>query len=58
MFAIQSEIKVPIAFIGVGEKLEDMMPFNAEEFSQALIGDVNEDHVTREDIQDEQPAGQ
>ena len=58
VFAIQSEIKVPIAFIGVGEKLEDMMPFRAAEFSQALIGDVSSDNVTEtsEEIAEEQQA--
>lgn len=29
---------VPVYFIGVGEKLEDLQTFNAREFAQALIG--------------------
>ena len=29
---------VPVYFIGVGEKLEDLETFNAREFSQALLG--------------------
>ena len=28
---------VPVYFIGVGEKLEDLETFNAQEFSQALL---------------------
>jgi fused signal recognition particle receptor len=28
---------VPVYFIGVGERLEDLQPFNAREFSQALL---------------------
>ncbi len=28
---------VPVYFIGVGEKLEDLETFNAREFSQALL---------------------
>ena len=31
---------LPIRFIGVGEQLEDLRPFNAEEFVQALFEDV------------------
>jgi fused signal recognition particle receptor len=31
---------LPIRFIGVGEKLEDLRPFIAEEFVQALFEDV------------------
>ena len=34
--AICDELKIPIQFIGVGEKLEDMLPFNAEAFVEAL----------------------
>jgi fused signal recognition particle receptor len=29
---------VPVYFIGVGEKLEDLETFNAREFAQALLG--------------------
>ena len=29
---------VPVYFIGVGEKLEDLQPFSAREFAQALLG--------------------
>jgi fused signal recognition particle receptor len=29
---------IPILFIGVGEKLEDLQPFVAREFAEALIG--------------------
>jgi fused signal recognition particle receptor len=28
---------VPVYFIGVGEKLEDLQPFDAREFAQALL---------------------
>jgi fused signal recognition particle receptor len=34
--AICEELKVPIQLIGVGEGLEDMVPFNAQEFVEAL----------------------
>jgi len=36
VLAICDELKIPIHFIGVGEKLEDMAPFNAETFVEAL----------------------
>jgi fused signal recognition particle receptor len=29
---------VPVYFIGIGEKLEDLQPFDAAEFAQALVG--------------------
>ncbi len=36
--AIARERPVPIYFIGVGEKLEDLQTFDAAEFAQALLG--------------------
>jgi fused signal recognition particle receptor len=36
VLAICDELKVPIQFIGVGEGLEDIVPFNAKEFVEAL----------------------
>jgi len=36
VLAICDELKIPIQFIGVGEKLEDMAPFDAETFVEAL----------------------
>ncbi|MBY0408810.1 MAG: signal recognition particle-docking protein FtsY [Burkholderiaceae bacterium] len=35
--AIAQERPIPVYFIGVGEKLEDLETFNAREFSQALL---------------------
>jgi fused signal recognition particle receptor len=29
---------VPVYFIGVGERLEDLQTFDADEFAQALLG--------------------
>jgi fused signal recognition particle receptor len=38
--AIANEIGVPIKLISVGEKAEDLHPFDAREFAEALFGDV------------------
>ncbi len=35
--AIQSELNVPVKYIGVGETIEDLQKFNAEEFVNALF---------------------
>jgi len=37
LLAIAQQLKVPVRFIGIGEALEDMQPFNAEEFVDALL---------------------
>jgi len=36
--AIARERPIPVYFIGVGERLEDLETFNAREFAQALLG--------------------
>jgi fused signal recognition particle receptor len=36
--AIAKTRPVPVYFIGVGEKIEDLQPFNAEDFVNALLG--------------------
>ena len=38
VFAIAERLKVPIRFIGVGESIEDLRPFDADEFLDALLG--------------------
>ncbi|WP_312444071.1 signal recognition particle-docking protein FtsY [Lacrimispora sp.] len=35
--AIQSELGIPVKYIGVGEKLDDLQKFNAKEFVSALF---------------------
>lgn len=35
---MRAQNPIPIYFIGVGESIEDLQPFNAEEFARALIG--------------------
>ncbi len=37
LLAIANKLKVPVRFIGIGEAAEDMQPFSAEEFADALL---------------------
>ena len=37
IFAIAKKLNLPIRFIGVGEKIDDLKPFNAKEFVNALF---------------------
>ena len=41
IFAIAEELKIPIRFIGVGESIDDLRPFDATEFVDALIDTKN-----------------
>ncbi|MGL5269171.1 MAG: signal recognition particle-docking protein FtsY [Selenomonadaceae bacterium] len=36
---IKAELKMPVKWIGVGEGVDDLRPFNAEDFAQALFSD-------------------
>ncbi|MFO7951886.1 MAG: signal recognition particle-docking protein FtsY [Bacillota bacterium] len=36
---IQEELNIPVCYIGTGEKIEDLAPFNPEEFTRALLED-------------------
>lgn len=37
LFSIANSLKLPVRFIGVGEGIEDLRPFNADEFVDALL---------------------
>ena len=39
VLAIAQKLRIPIRYIGVGEGVDDLRPFVAEEFIQALLGD-------------------
>ena len=37
VLSIRKELGIPVKFIGVGEKIDDMKPFDATEFAGALF---------------------
>ena len=37
-FAVAKELGIPIRFAGLGEAADDLVPFDADEFAQALVG--------------------
>ena len=37
VIAVADALQIPVKFIGVGEKAEDLMPFNPREFVDALL---------------------
>jgi fused signal recognition particle receptor len=40
VIALSNEFKIPVRYIGVGEKIDDLQPFDPEEFAKALFGDA------------------
>lgn len=37
VLAIRENLNIPVKFIGVGEQVDDLQPFNADEFAEALF---------------------
>ena len=37
IFALASQLSLPIRYVGVGEQIEDLRPFSAEDFVRALF---------------------
>ncbi len=42
IFALSQKFGLPVRFIGVGEGIDDLQPFNADAFVQALFNEVGE----------------
>ncbi len=38
--AIKNELGIPVKYIGVGEGIDDLQPFNAEEFADGIFGEI------------------
>lgn len=37
ILAVKEELKIPVKFIGIGEQIDDLQPFDAEKFASALF---------------------
>jgi fused signal recognition particle receptor len=40
LLAIAKQRPIPVQYIGVGEAIEDLQPFDAQAFALALVGDL------------------
>lgn len=58
IFSIKDEINIPVKYIGVGEQIDDMQPFDAKMFIDALMKDDEHEHehsaedTDREDLEE------
>jgi fused signal recognition particle receptor len=37
-FPLYEELKIPVMYVGIGEKLEDLIPFDANEYIKSIVG--------------------
>ncbi|AJD90969.1 cell division protein FtsY [Jeotgalibacillus malaysiensis] len=50
VLAIKKELGIPVKFVGLGEKMDDLQPFNAEKYVYGLFSDL----VDKEELIDEE----
>lgn len=43
VISIKNELGIPVKLIGVGEKIDDLQPFDSRSFVEALFGDIETD---------------
>ena len=43
VISICSELNIPVKFIGVGEKIDDLQVFDSKDFAKALLEDVKDE---------------
>jgi fused signal recognition particle receptor len=49
ILSIKKELGIPVKFIGVGEQIDDMKPFDAKDFTSALFTADNGDDEDDDD---------
>ncbi|MBQ4353319.1 MAG: signal recognition particle-docking protein FtsY [Clostridia bacterium] len=54
VFSIKEEIDLPVKFIGVGEQIDDMQPFDAKMFVEALMTEEEKDEEDEQTAEDEE----
>lgn len=45
VLAIRNELNIPVKFVGLGEKMDDLQEFNAEQYVYGLFADLVEEEV-------------
>jgi fused signal recognition particle receptor len=46
VIGIKEELEIPVKFIGIGEAVDDLRPFDAEDFAEALFPDKQDTEAT------------
>ncbi|MCC5893111.1 signal recognition particle-docking protein FtsY [Exiguobacterium sp.] len=49
VLAIRNELDIPVKYVGLGEKIDDLQPFDPEQFVLGLFGDVFEEKAQPND---------
>ncbi|UXR77552.1 MULTISPECIES: signal recognition particle-docking protein FtsY [unclassified Staphylococcus] len=49
VLAIRNEMHIPVKYVGLGEQMDDLQPFNAESYVYGLFADMIEENVSDEE---------
>jgi fused signal recognition particle receptor len=49
VLAIRNELEIPVKYVGLGEKMDDLQPFDADQFVHALFAGIIEEEIPKED---------
>ena len=52
VLSIKNELKIPVKFVGVGEKIDDLQPFDPKAFAEGLFESVTESEYSAPHCQD------
>ena len=56
VLAIRNELHIPVKYVGLGEKMDDLQPFNAESYVYGLFADMIEQNVPESNDDSENEA--
>lgn len=56
VLAIKNELKIPVKFVGVGEQMDDLQPFDPHAFADSLFEEIPDDYEQKESTYHEQIA--
>ncbi len=42
LVGVSNELKIPVRYIGIGEKMDDLRDFNARDFTEALFAEADD----------------
>ncbi|WP_025026548.1 signal recognition particle-docking protein FtsY [Caldalkalibacillus mannanilyticus] len=50
VIAIRNELDIPVKYVGLGEKMDDLQPFDPDQFVHALFAGIIEEQVEKEEV--------
>ena len=53
VLAIKHELGIPVKFIGVGEQIDDLQPFNPRAFAESLFRKISDEEATEDEKNDQ-----